>query len=167
MNLVREHLLERFHSTPHRDLVVLAGFGRFGQTVLHQLQQHALGSFGHVVIIDEHANRHARVFEEEPGFADDYKRAIIDGDLLDPEVWSRIGQVVRADGHDPVIVVGSGNDGTNLHAALAIRKQHPGAYVIVRSFRASPFTAEIAQETGIHPFDLAELIESGMPGAWF
>jgi hypothetical protein len=37
-HLVREHLIERFRNTPHRDLVVLAGFGRFGQTVLHQLQ---------------------------------------------------------------------------------------------------------------------------------
>ena len=67
MHLVREHLLGHFHSTPYRDLVVLAGFGRFGQTVLHQLQQHAKGSFGHVVIIDEHATRNARAFGEEPG----------------------------------------------------------------------------------------------------
>ena len=167
MNLVGEHLLGRFHSTPYRDIVVLAGFGRFGQTVLHQLQQHALESFGHVLIIDEHASRNARAFEEEPGFADDYEHAIIDGDLLDPEIWRRIGQVVVADGNDPVIVVGSGNDGTNLHVALSVRKQYPGAYVIARSFRTSPFTAEIAQEAGIHPFNLAELIESGMPETWF
>jgi hypothetical protein len=39
--------------------------------------------------------------------------------------------------------------------------------VIVRSFRASPFTAEIAREAGVHAFSLAELIEDGMPGAWF
>ncbi len=167
MHLVREHLVGRFHSTPYRDLVVLAGFGRFGQTVLHQLQQHAQGSFGHVVIIDEYATRNARAFEDEPGFSEDYNHAVIDGDLLNPEIWHRIGQVVRADGHDPVIILGSGDDGTNLHAALSVRKQHPGAYVIVRSFRTSPFTAEIAGEAGIHAFNLGELIESGMPEAWF
>ena len=167
MNLVNEHLVGRFRGTPYRDLVVLAGFGRFGQSVLHQLQQHALGSFSHVVIIDEHATRNARAFEDEPGFAEDYERAVIDGDLLDPEIWGRIREVVLAHGHDPVIILGSGNDGTNLHAALSVYKQHPGAYVIVRSFRTSPFTAEIAQEAGVHAFNLAELIESGMPGAWF
>jgi Trk K+ transport system NAD-binding subunit len=166
-SLVRERLLRRFQSTPHRDLVVLAGFGRFGQTVLHQLQELAHGSFGHVVIIDEHATRNARGFEDEPGFSDDYERAVVDGDLLDREIWRRVGQVVSVHGHEPVIVVGSGNDGTNLHVALAVRKQHPGAYVIARSFEASPFTAEIAQEAGIHAFGLAELIESGMPEAWF
>jgi Trk K+ transport system NAD-binding subunit len=167
MNLVREHLLRRFHSTPHRDLVILAGFGRFGQTVLHQLQQHALGSFGHVVIIDEDAALNARVFDEEPGFADDYERAVVDGDLLDPELWRRIGDVVRAHGHDPVVVMGSGNDGTNLHAALMVRKRHPGAYVIVRTFGASPFTAEIAQETGVQAFNLRELVGAAMPETWF
>ncbi|MEJ2204675.1 MAG: NAD-binding protein [Gemmatimonadota bacterium] len=167
MNLVREHLLRRFHSTPHRDLVILAGFGRFGQTVLHQLQQHALGSFGHVVIIDEDAAMNARVFDEEPGFADDYERAVVDGDLLDPELWRRIGDVVRAHGHDPVVVMGSGNDGTNLHAALMVRKRHPGAYVIVRTFGASPFTAEIAQETGVQAFNLRELVGAAMPETWF
>lgn len=167
MKLVQQHLLGRFHSTPYRDLVVLAGFGRFGQTVLHQLQQHALGSFGHVVILDEYGTRNARSFADEPGFADDYQHAVIDGDLLDPEIWGRIGEVVRADGNDPVIVLGSGNDGTNLHAALSVSRRHPGAYVIVRSFRTSPFTAEIAVEAGAHAFNLAELIEGGMPDTWF
>jgi hypothetical protein len=167
VNLVREHLVGRFHGTPYSDLVVLAGFGRFGQSVLHQLQQHAAGSFDHVVIIDEHATRNARVFEDEPGFAEDYDRAVIDGDLLDPEIWTRIDDVIRAHGHDPVVVLGSGNDGTNLHAALSVQKQHPGSYVILRSFRTSPFTAEIAEESGVHAFNLAELIERGMPSEWF
>jgi Trk K+ transport system NAD-binding subunit len=167
MHLVQEHLLGRFRDTPFRDLVVLAGFGRFGQTVLHQLQKHTPGSFGHVVIIDEHGSRNARTFAEQPGFAPDYEHVVLDGDVLDPEIWRRIGEVVRAVGHDPVIVLGSGNDGTNLHAALFACRQHPDAYVIVRSFRASPFTAEIAREAGVHAFSLAELIDSGMPDRWF
>ena len=164
--LVREHLVKRFRSTPQRDLVVLAGFGRFGQTVLHQLQEHALGSFGHVVIIDEHATRNARLFAERPGFAADYAHAVIDGNLRDPEIWGRITDVAHAHGSDPIVILGSGDDGTNLHAALRVRKQHPNAYVIVRSFRASPFTDEIAREAGAHAFNLGELVERGMPDRW-
>ena len=167
VHLLQSQLVRRFHVTPYRDLVVLAGFGRFGQTVLHQLQKHALGSFGQVVIIDEHATRNVRAFKDQPGFSAGYARVVIDGDLLDPEIWSRIAEVVREGGHDPVIIVGSGNDGTNLHVALAVSRQHPGAYVIARSFRPSPFTAEIAEEAGLHAFNLAELIEDGMPGRWF
>jgi hypothetical protein len=166
-SLVREHLLERFHSTPQRDLVVLGGFGRFGQTVLHELQKHARGSFGHVVIVDAQAARNARDFQNQPGFTDDYTRMVADGDLLDPDIWQSVGEVARAEGHDPVVILGSGNDGTNLHAALLARKQHPSAYVIVRSFGASPFTEEIAAEAGVQAFDLAELIESSLPAEWF
>jgi hypothetical protein len=78
-----------------------------------------------------------------------------------------VGEAVEAHGGDPVMIMGSGNDGTNLHAALLARRRHPSAYVIVRSFRASPFTADIATESGLHAFSLAELIEDGMPDAWF
>lgn len=164
--LVREHLVRRFRSTPQRDLVVLAGFGRFGQTVLHELQKHALGSFGHVVIIDEYATRNARFFEEQPGFASDYVHVVIDGNLRNPEIWSRISEVVHAHGSDPIVILGSGDDGTNLHAALRVRKHHPDAYVIVRSFRTSPFTAEIARDAGAHAFNLGELVQSGIPDGW-
>jgi Trk K+ transport system NAD-binding subunit len=167
IHLVRDHLGAHFRSTPNRDLVVLAGFGRFGQTVLDQLQKHALGSFGRVVIIDENASRHSRAFADGPGFAHDYERLLIEGDIRDPEIWSRIAEIVHEHGHDPVVVLGSGHDGTNLHAALRVRDQHPGAYVIVRSFRSSPFAEEVADEAGAHAFNLGGLIESGMPERWF
>ena len=167
IHLVRDHLVQHFRSTPKRDLVVLAGFGRFGQTVLDQLQKHALGSFGRVVIVDGDAGRHARAFEDGPGFSSDYERLVIDGDIRDPEIWNRIADIVREHGHDPVVVLGSGHDGTNLHAALRVREQHPGAYVIVRSFRSSPFAEEVAAEAGAYAFNLGGLIGSGMPERWF
>lgn len=166
-NLVRDHLLGRFHNTPTRDFVVLAGFGRFGQTVLNQLQQHAPGCFGHVLIIDEFATKHARAFQEYPGFDGDYAHTVIDGDLLDPDVWRRVSDAVAESGLEAVMILGSGKDGTNLHAAFLARKQHPTAYLIVRSFRSSPFTAEIAAEANLEAFDLAGLIQNGMPADWF
>jgi hypothetical protein len=119
------------------------------------------------VIIDEHAARHVRAFDEHPGFDPSYERSVIDGDLLDPEVWQRVGQTATAQGLDPVVILGSGSDGTNLHAAFLARSRHPGAYVIVRSFRASPFTAEVAEEAHLNAFDLAGLIREGMPPRWF
>ena len=165
--LVREHLADRFQRTPYRDLVVLAGFGRFGQTVLHQLQEEAPGDFGPVVILDENASKNVRTFEEEPGFAGDYERVVVDGDLLDPELWRGIEKMVSLDQNPPVIIVGSGDDGTNLHAALSVCRSHPQALVIVRSFRASPFMEEVLREAGAHPFNLGRLIRDGMPEAWF
>lgn len=167
VRLVNEHLLARFASTDYRDPVVLAGFGRFGQTVLHQLQQYAFGSFGTVVIVDFDASERARAFEEYPGFSADYDRHVIDADLRDPQVWSRIGEIVSADGREPVIIVGAGDDRTNLDTALTLIKKYPGAYIIARSFRQSPFADEVSSDVGIHPFNIGDLIAEGMPGRWF
>lgn len=167
VHLVKDQLLARFHSTAHADLVLIAGFGRFGRTVLNQLQLHASGSFATVLIVDLHATKGAREFEEEPGFAEGYEHSIIDGDILDPLVRQQLGELIELHGHQPVIIVGSGDDGTNLHAALTLEKEYPGAYIIMRNFRRSSFTAEVAREAGFLPFNLAELIAAGMPEEWF
>jgi Trk K+ transport system NAD-binding subunit len=164
--LVEDHLVTRFVETPDLDLVVLAGFGRFGQTVLRLLQEHADGRFSHVVIVDERATAHARDFAEHPGFTAGYGRTLIDGDVLDPDVWDRIQAVVEREGHAPVVVLGTGVDGTNVQVALRVRKHHPDAYVIARSFRPSPFSAEIVEEAGAHPLHLGGLIGQGMPERW-
>src|SRR5690606_23500220 len=50
VDLVTHRLLAQFEATENRDLVILAGFGRFGQTVLDQLQTHADGWFSAVVL---------------------------------------------------------------------------------------------------------------------
>ncbi|MBT8405710.1 MAG: NAD-binding protein [Gemmatimonadetes bacterium] len=165
--LVHDHLLTRFVETVELDLVVLAGFGRFGQTVLKQLQEYADGRFSHVVIVDERASAHARDFAEHPGFSGDYGRTVIDGDVLDPDVWDRIQAVVEPEGRAPVVVLGTGVDSTNVQVALRVRKHHPDSYVVARSFRPSPFSAEIVQEAGAHPLHLAGLIGQGMPERWF
>lgn len=166
VKLVENHLVGRFRDTPESDLVVLIGFGRFGQTVLRQLQEQALESFDEVVIVDERASAMARIFQEYPRFADRYRRSILDGDILDPQVWAAISARVQASGSAPVFIVGSGNDGTNLQAALMARRRYPEAYVILRSFRLSPFTEEIARDACVEAFHLGGLIARGMPERW-
>ena len=164
--LVENHLAGRFQDTPESDLVVLIGFGRFGQTVLGQLQEQAVRSFDEVVIVDERASAMARIFADYPGFSDRYAHSVLDGDILDPEIWNKIAVHIEASGSAPVFIVGSGNDGTNLQAALTARRRHPGAYVILRSFRLSPFTEEIAKDAGVEAFHLGGLIANGMPERW-
>jgi voltage-gated potassium channel Kch len=166
-HLVEHHLVRRFQATPARDPVVLAGFGRFGRTVLDQLQRLAPDSFGPVVIIDHNATANARVFEEGPGFDQGYDRVLLDGEVLDPEIWARVYEATAPAGAAPVFILGSGSDGTNLQAALSVRREYPDAYIVVRGFRASPFTDEVAQEAGLHAVNLGLLVRDGMPERWF
>jgi len=165
-NLVENHLAGRFRDTPESDLVVLLGFGRFGQTVLRQLQEREEESFDDVVIVDERASAMARLFREYPGFSDRYVHSVHDGDMLSPEIWAEIDARIEASGSAPVFIVGSWDDGINLQAALMARRRHPEAYVILRSFRFSPFTEEIARDASVEAFHLGGLIARGMPERW-
>ena len=162
VRLVEGQLLERFESTEYSDLVIIAGFGRFGQTVLHQLQRLATGSFSSVVILDVQAERQAVTFAEQPGFGD-YPCHVLQGDIGDVRVWRQIDGLIANDEGDPVIVVGTGDDGANLHLALDLIRRYPGAHITVRSFAASPFAREVAAASGLHLFALSELIAESMP----
>jgi voltage-gated potassium channel Kch len=167
VDLVKQRLLARFEATEHRDTVILAGFGRFGQTVLDQLQIHAHSQFGKVAILDRDARLNALNFDEGPGFVEGHERSVIEGQLRHPEVWRQVDEVIGADVGPPVIVIGTGDDGLNLHLGLYLVRRYPGAYVIVRSFGDSPFASDVAAETGVLPFQLAELVTHSMPRAWF
>lgn len=166
-HLVLTHVLEHFNRTEPTDLVVLAGFGRFGETVLSELQMGARGAFSEVVIIDVEADRRALVFDEQIGFAEDYVRTIIAGDLRDPALWMSLSDRIAAVGSEPVFVLASGVDRTNLRTAMWLQRKYPKALVIARSESSWTFAKEVCGEAGIEAFSVAELVAESMPDAWF
>lgn len=163
-HLVRTTLLPYFQHTEFRDVIVLAGFGRFGQSVLDTLQRHACDKFGRAVIMDLEAGKRAAVFAQQVGFADFYEREVIDGDLRDPRVWEQLHGLHET---EPVFVLGSGDDGTNLRTALWVNSAFPSAYVVARTFGRSPFADEVAGESGFLAFSVADLVLRSMPQSWF
>lgn len=165
-HMVQGHVLAHFQRTEPRDLVILAGFGRFGETILAELQQRAAGCFGHVIIIDVEAERRAMVFDEQIGFGD-YERKIINGDLRDPALWHSLADEIDKVGGEPVFVLGSGVDRTNLRTALWLAGKYPKALVVARSEARWSFAEEVSRESGIATFSVAELVADSLPQAWF
>lgn len=165
-HLVNEHLLRHFHDTKPLDTVIIGGFGRFGQTVLDQLQRHALESFDRVVLVDVECSRRALVFEEQVGFAEGYARHVVDGDIANPAVWKEIDERYQLAGKEPAFVIGSGDDGTNLHIAMWLKAKWPSALVVARSFRRSAFAEEVSTERDIACFSVAELVDESIPEVW-
>jgi Trk K+ transport system NAD-binding subunit len=163
-HLVQTELLAHFQRTEFRDVVVLAGFGRFGQSVLATLQDMAADKFGRVVIIDLHASSRTAVFAQQVGFKEFYERQVIDGDLSDPRTWHRI---TGLDVHEPVFVLGCGDDSVNLHTALWVKRAHPRAYVVARTFHLSSFADDLGREGGFMVFSVANLVAHSVPPAWF
>jgi len=166
-HLVQSRVLDHFRRTNPRDLVILAGFGRFGETVLEELQRGAAGSFDHVVIIDVDAEQRTLVFAEEVGFSGDYRRDVVAGDLRDPGLWHRLADRLDLAGKEPVFVLGSGVDRTNLRTAMWLARKYPRAFVMARSEARWRFAEEVSREAGIHTFSVAELVTQSMPMEWF
>ncbi len=147
--------------------MVLAGFGRFGQTVLDELQTRASGAFDRVIIVDLEASQRSEVFAEQVGFRGEYTREIIEGDIRDPQVWERVEAFVEQGEGEPVVLVGSGQGRTNLRIAMRVVGRWVGAQVVARSERTWVFAEAMSKEAGVHTLSVAQLVAESLPASWF
>ena len=166
-HLVSTVLRQRFEDTTNQDIVVLAGFGRFGQTVLDELQKETPGAFDNIVIVDLQADTRALLFEEQVGFSNCYQRELVNGDLRDPTIWRAIESRYDFNVHPAAFVLASGDDGTNIRTAMRISRRYPHAYVVARSFGESSFAQEVSRDAGFATFSVAKLVSESMPDEWF
>jgi Trk K+ transport system NAD-binding subunit len=165
--LARERLMRRFKATAYRDTVVLAGFGGFGQSILEQLERHAPGAFSRVAIIDRDAEQQALIADEQVETERKYSRHTYKGDLDDPEVWQRLFSEVVTGEEEPVFVITTGDDQTNLRCAIWLRKQFQNALIISRTLAPSSFAKGVCDQYDVVSVNTAELVEASIPHAWY
>ena len=92
-HLYHSALHGHFHDTADQDTVVIAGFGRFGQTILEYLQDQAACELQRVIIVDTQAESHAERFEERAGFHRHGARNVVSGDMTRPSTWDTVDAV--------------------------------------------------------------------------
>jgi len=166
-HLVADTLVPHFQLTKRLDTVVLAGFGRFGQTVLDELQHQAAGLLQTVVIIDLEAELRTMVFAEQVGFAAGYRHETVDADLRHPATWQRVQEMIGEPATPrPVFILGSGDDGVNIRTALWLSSKFTDAKIVARCFDQSSFTRQISQECGFEIVSTAELLLASMRPDW-
>lgn len=164
--LVRRHLLQHFNASKPRDIVVIAGFGRFGQTIAEELQHSAGNEIDTLAIIEKDARRKVLVADEQIAFADNYHRELFEGDIAYPEVWEHLGRKIPIGGDNTVFILGTGREEDNLRTALWLKRKYPAAMVITRSNRTSHYADEIGEEHGIVTISIDQLVEENIPRAW-
>ena len=164
--LVRNDLVQHFLETKRKDAVILAGFGRFGQTIIEELQALALDEMRSMVIIDNDVERRVMVADEQMKFAGNYRRELFEGDISHPEVWRQVWDTVNVDSDDTVIVLGTGSEEENMRTALWLRKKAPRARIIARSSTHSRFASEVGRDNNITTVSIAELVEENIPADW-
>jgi Trk K+ transport system NAD-binding subunit len=169
--LVKSHLIEHFHHTEPRDMVIIAGFGRFGQTIMEELHKHAMDEIESMVIIDLDATRRVMVADEQFAdaklkFENQYERMIFQGNISHPRVWKQLKTKINLTQCAPVIILGTGAEDENLRTAIWLRQKYPDAMIIARTNQESQFALEVGREHGITSFSMTELIESNIPNDW-
>ncbi|MCZ6619625.1 MAG: NAD-binding protein [Gammaproteobacteria bacterium] len=164
--LVRDHLIGHFRKTQDRDVVVIAGFGRFGQTVLEELQTHARDEIATVGVIDIDADRRVLVVDEQRQISENYRREVFQGDIAHPEVWQNLAASIDLSVGEPTVIIGTGRADENLRSALWLKREYPNTMVFARTNDKSELALEIGAEHDIKCFSIKQLIEDNIPASW-
>ena len=165
-HFVKNMMMEHFRATEGLDTVILAGFGRFGQTILEELQTLAKGEISEIGIIDTDANRRVLVANEQAAISSDIELHIFQGEIGHPETWQKLEQKIDLNRKSLFILLATGMDAENLRTGLWLNRRHPQARIMVRSARPSHFSESVCDAAGIHTFGLSKLIYDSMPDEW-
>ncbi|MBT3428594.1 MAG: potassium transporter TrkA [Gammaproteobacteria bacterium] len=165
--LVKRHMLGHFSDTRKLDTVVIAGFNRFGQTILEELQQSAIGEVSDVVIIDSDVQRRILVTKEQIEISSAFRLHLLEGEIDHPQVWQQLGSMINLELMRPFLLLATPKDDDNLRTGLWLKRKYPSAKVMVRSARTSHFSKQVCEGAGIEGFAMAEIIYDSMPDEWF
>ena len=122
---VHGELVNHFARTVEKDTVVLAGFGRFGQSVLEELYVHAADAIRRVAVIDRDADRRILVVDEQQRVRTDDERSVFEGDISHPRVWEELAKQIDLSEDSPTIVLGTGQEQDNLRGSYLDQEPVP------------------------------------------
>jgi len=162
VHLFEHHLAQHFAQTGAKDVVVVAGFGRFGQTILRHIQDRAATEVDRTVVIDVQAGPRSRQYDEQVGFHPECPCTVIEADIADPATWARLVDELKGIDVVPVFVLSTSDDATNLQAAIGLRNRFDTARIFVRSFTDSAFVEEMARHYRFEPLALDRMLVAAL-----
>ena len=164
--LVRHALIGQFQQTEQRDVIIIAGFGRFGQTVMEELDTIADAEIEKMYVLDIDANRRLLVAEEQQRIRGNYERVVLQGDISHPDVWRKLTDMEDLDAKEPTILLGTGSAEDNLRTALWLKRKYPNAMVFARTNDISRLALDVGAEHNIGTFSIKQLVEDNVPQDW-
>jgi voltage-gated potassium channel Kch len=148
-HLYERHLHAHFAETPAKDTVVLAGFGRFAQTILEFLGQESSAEIERILIAAPAATLGLRKFHSQVHAFAALETKPLDGDLTDPDTWQAIERelgVSTAPQEPPTVLLASEDESVNWQSALLARRRWPQSRIFVRCQDESSFAEEVARQ---------------------
>jgi hypothetical protein len=164
--LVQQHLISHFVETVPKDVVVIAGFGMFGQTILEELQQYAKKEIDTIAIIGIDAKRRIQVVDEQLKLDNFCRREIFEGNISHPEVWNQLRSKIDLTNTQPVIILCTNSVEDNFRTSLWLKSKHPDAMVIARSYLPSKFAENVSEQYDILNVSINQLVKDNFPKEW-
>jgi voltage-gated potassium channel Kch len=165
-NLVRKLRAERDGQSTWDSAVVVAGFGRFGQMFVKAvLDTRTEACEPRIAIIDKESIRLTELFKRHFHVEGECLKPV-DGEIGDPRniELALKGVDSVSPQTEPMIVLCTDNDATNLNTALLIRETWGiQAMVIARFFDPPPRFRELTADGRIRTFHISELIAHELP----
>lgn len=162
----------------YEDAYVIAGFGNFGQMVLKALlREETVAREDRFFVLDKDADEKVRMFVEAFGFEDRDVRPLR-GNLHDPALWKGIREALGganasesagaggepAGRREPLVLVCTDNDVSNLSLALSIRRRYVKSSVIYcRLFGEVSFEPEMVRGHKIETYRVSDLLRQNVP----
>jgi hypothetical protein len=165
--LIRDRRLTR----GYEDAYVVAGFGNFGRMTLKALLRDDEARHDRFFVIDEAAEQKLRAFLDTFGFEGRDVRAV-KGDLHDPACWEAIRadlaeRPVKEEGgppREPLVLVCTDHDVSNLSLALSIRRRYfTSAAIYCRLFGEVAFEEDMTRGHRIETYRVADLLRKNLP----
>lgn len=164
--LVKQHLVFHFVETVPKDVVVIAGFGLFGQTILEELQHSAEKEIDTIAIIGVDAKRRIQVVDEQQNLNNFCRREIFEGNISHPEVWKQLQSKVDLANTQPIIILCTDSEEDNFRTSLWLKRKHPDAMIVARSYLPSKFAEDVSEQYSILNVSINKLVRESFPREW-
>jgi hypothetical protein len=164
--LVKQHLISHFVQTVPKDVVVIAGFGLFGQTILEELQPYTQKEIDTIAIIGIDAKRRIQVVDEQRQLTDYCKREIFEGNISHPEVWQQLRSTVDIANTQPIIILCTDSEDDNFRTSLWLKNKYPDSMIIARSYLPSKFAENVSEQYNILNVSINQLVKDNLPTEW-
>jgi voltage-gated potassium channel Kch len=161
LHLYEQYLHPYFESTGYRDVVVIAGFGHYSQTILELLCAMAADELDHILVVDPDAARLLRQLRSDVDTGE-VNIATVDGELDDPGTWLQITDQLTGQDVAPLFLLNSADEGVNFKAAMLLRDQVLASKIFVSCFLHSPFAEALSTELSVDIVATEELLSDAL-----
>lgn len=146
--------------------VVIAGFGRFGQSILELLQDRLADKIDSVAVLSDDAERRLMVTKEQVDLTGDFTLHTFQGDMSHPKVWTALDASVSLNTPNIVFVLATARGPDNLRTALWLRRRNSHAMIIARTEMATPFATQVGLMDNVTVVSVDELAGYAIPREW-